>query len=66
MKQSAHPHLIVVLHGDAPGANPSYQYILAQRAYTTSYCAALFSTVITRPGITRRIPNSDGSPRLIT
>lgn len=31
-KVSAHPHLIVVLHGDAPGANPSYQYVLAERA----------------------------------
>ena len=30
----------------------------------TNYCAALCSTVITSPGITRRIPNSDGSPRL--
>ncbi|MFZ1890041.1 MAG: hypothetical protein WAU33_18615 [Candidatus Binataceae bacterium] len=31
-KVSAHPHLIVVLHGDAPEANPSYQYVLAERA----------------------------------
>jgi pimeloyl-ACP methyl ester carboxylesterase len=29
---SAHPHLLVVLHGDAPGINPSYQYVFAQRA----------------------------------
>jgi pimeloyl-ACP methyl ester carboxylesterase len=29
---SAHPHLLVVLHGDAPGIDPSYQYVFAQRA----------------------------------
>ena len=29
---SAHPHLIVVLHGDAPGRNPSYQYTFARNA----------------------------------
>jgi predicted esterase len=29
---SAHPHLLVVLHGDAPGINPSYQYAFAQHA----------------------------------
>jgi predicted esterase len=29
---SSSPHLIVVLHGDAPGTNPSYQYVFARRA----------------------------------
>lgn len=47
-KVSAHPHLIVVLHGDAPGANPSYQYVLAERA-----AAAIDNVVVVgllRPG----------------
>jgi len=34
-KLSAHPHLIVVIHGDAPSANPSYQYVFAGRAAAT-------------------------------
>ena len=45
---SAHPHLIVVLHGDAPGRNPSYQYIFAR------YAAAALNDVVVvgllRPG----------------
>lgn len=45
---SAHPHLIVVLHGDAPGRNPSYQYTFARNA-----AAALSDVVVVgllRPG----------------
>jgi pimeloyl-ACP methyl ester carboxylesterase len=34
-KLSTHPHLVVVIHGDAPSANPSYQYVLADRAAAT-------------------------------
>jgi pimeloyl-ACP methyl ester carboxylesterase len=30
VKLSPHPHLIVVIHGDAPFGNPTYQYTLAQ------------------------------------
>ncbi|MGC1677904.1 MAG: alpha/beta hydrolase [Candidatus Binataceae bacterium] len=47
-KLSSHPHLIVVLHGDAPGANPSYQYVLAGHA-----AAAIGDVVVVgllRPG----------------
>lgn len=44
----AHPHLLVVLHGDAPGNNPSYQYVLAR------HVAAAFDDVVAvgllRPG----------------
>jgi pimeloyl-ACP methyl ester carboxylesterase len=31
-KLSPHPHLIIVIHGDAPSVNPSYQYVFAGRA----------------------------------
>jgi predicted esterase len=31
---TAHPHLIAVLHGDAPGIDPSYHYVFAQHAAT--------------------------------
>ena len=31
-KLSTHPHLIIVIHGDAPSANPSYQYAFADAA----------------------------------
>ena len=47
-KLSTHPHLIVVIHGDAPSVNPSYQYLLAERA-----AAALNDVVavgLLRPG----------------
>jgi pimeloyl-ACP methyl ester carboxylesterase len=47
-KLSTHPHLIVVIHGDAPSANPSYQYLFADRA-----AAALNDVVavgVLRPG----------------
>ena len=30
VKLSPHPHLIVVIHGDAPFGNPTYQYTLAR------------------------------------
>jgi predicted esterase len=45
---SKHPHLIVVIHGDAPSVNPSYQYVFADRA-----AAALNDVVavgVLRPG----------------
>jgi pimeloyl-ACP methyl ester carboxylesterase len=45
---SAHPHLILVLHGDAPFENPSYHYVFARRA-----AEALADTVavgLLRPG----------------
>jgi len=29
---TAHPHLILVLHGDAPFVNPTYQYVFAESA----------------------------------
>ena len=32
VRLSAHPHLILVLHGDAPGGTPTYQYAFARRA----------------------------------
>jgi pimeloyl-ACP methyl ester carboxylesterase len=47
-KLSAHPHLIVVIHGDAPSLSPSYQYAFADRA-----AAALNDVVavgVLRPG----------------
>jgi predicted esterase len=47
-KLSTHPHLIVVIHGDAPSANPSYQYVFADHA-----AAALDDVVgvgVLRPG----------------
>ena len=47
-KLTEHPHLIVVLHGDAPARNPTYQYELACRA-----SAALSNVVVVgllRPG----------------
>jgi len=47
---SAHPRLVVVLHGDAPFARPDYQYLFARRA-----AAVLDDTVavaILRPGYT--------------
>ncbi|MBV8135723.1 MAG: hypothetical protein JO121_08830 [Deltaproteobacteria bacterium] len=47
-KLSTHPHLIVVIHGDAPSVNPSYQYVFAKGA-----AAALDDVVavgILRPG----------------
>jgi pimeloyl-ACP methyl ester carboxylesterase len=45
---STHPHLIIVIHGDAPSANPSYQYAFADAA-----AAALDNVVavgLLRPG----------------
>src|SRR5215831_15194177 len=47
-KLSTHPHLIVVIHGDAPSVNPSYQYVFARSA-----AAALNDVVVMgvlRPG----------------
>lgn len=47
-KLSTHPHLIVVIHGDAPSVNPSYQYVFAKGA-----AAALNDVVavgVLRPG----------------
>jgi predicted esterase len=47
-KLSTHPRLIVVIHGDAPSVNPSYQYGFANRA-----AAALNDVVavgLLRPG----------------
>jgi predicted esterase len=47
-KLSTHPHLIVVVHGDAPSANPSYQYVFAE-----GVAAALSNVVavgVLRPG----------------
>jgi pimeloyl-ACP methyl ester carboxylesterase len=47
-KLSTYPHLIVVIHGDAPSVNPSYQYVFAKGA-----AAALNDVVavgILRPG----------------
>jgi pimeloyl-ACP methyl ester carboxylesterase len=47
-KLSRHPHLIVVIHGDAPSVNPSYQYVFAGSA-----AAALNDVVVVgvlRPG----------------
>jgi len=45
---SEHPHLVVVLHGDAPFNNPTYQYVFAAHA-----AASLDDTVVAallRPG----------------
>ena len=47
-KLSPHPHLIIVIHGDAPSVNPSYQYVFAGSA-----AAALNDAVavgVLRPG----------------
>ena len=47
-KLSTHPHLIIVIHGDAPSVNPSYQYLFAASA-----AAALNDVVavgVLRPG----------------
>lgn len=47
-KLSTHPHLIIVIHGDAPSVNPSYQYVFAGSA-----AAALNDVVavgVLRPG----------------
>ena len=47
-KLSPHPRLIVVIHGDAPSVNPTYQYVFAARA-----AAALHDVVavgVLRPG----------------
>lgn len=47
-KLSPHPHLIIVIHGDAPSVNPSYQYVFAGSA-----AAALNDAVavgLLRPG----------------
>ena len=47
-KLSAHPHLIIVIHGDAPSVNPSYHYMFASSA-----SAALNDVVavgVLRPG----------------
>ena len=40
------------------------QSTFTNRSAAANYCLAIFSTVISSPGITRRIPNSDGNPRL--
>ena len=39
--------------------------IFTKQAVAADYCLATLSTVISSPGITRKIPNSDGNPRLI-
>jgi poly(3-hydroxybutyrate) depolymerase len=54
---TAHPTLVIVLHGDAPLNKPSYQYIVASRA-----AAAIPDTVVAallRPGYTD--PDNDTS-----
>src|SRR5215469_18901779 len=45
---SAHPHLIIVLHGDAPHGPPKYQYVFAQRAATALDDAMVIALL--RPG----------------
>jgi pimeloyl-ACP methyl ester carboxylesterase len=47
---SPHPDLVVVLHGDAPFANPSYQYAAARRIATGA--VNLIAVGILRPGYT--------------
>ncbi|HUA35862.1 MAG TPA: prolyl oligopeptidase family serine peptidase [Candidatus Binataceae bacterium] len=45
---SARPHLIVVLHGDAPGVNPTYQYNFAHEAASSIDDAIVVALM--RPG----------------
>lgn len=47
-KLSTHPHLIVVIHGDAPFSNPSYQYVLAADAATA--LKDVMAVGVLRPG----------------
>ncbi|HZZ89378.1 MAG TPA: hypothetical protein VFE13_13700 [Caulobacteraceae bacterium] len=60
---SAHPVLIVVLHGDAPFDRPGYQYAFAARAAVGDAVAA----AILRPGYTDAVgETSDGVRGLTT
>jgi predicted esterase len=45
---SKHPHLVVILHGDAPFENPSYHYALAERA--TGALDNIIAVGLLRPG----------------
>jgi poly(3-hydroxybutyrate) depolymerase len=62
---SAHPHLVLVLHGDAPFVNPTYQYVFAKSA--ADAMPDVVVAALLRPGYRdKRGAESQGSRGLTT
>lgn len=60
---SAHPVLVVVLHGDAPFAKPRYQYDFARQAATSGDVVA---AAILRPGYTDAVGDTSSGVHGLT